>query len=73
MGGDRQLKIVVGSVEICHAIWQGGEAERMLQCLHLQTMLAILGRQLHKRAVLVIAIVLRTRIVGKLRRHSALV
>lgn len=62
-----QFEIVTGGIEVCHAVWQGRETQRCIAGSdNLQGILAIFIGQFDIRTVLMVAVVLRTGIVGKL-------
>lgn len=66
-----QFEIVTGGIEVCHAVWQGRETQRCIAgCDNLQGILAIF---IGLRTVLMVAVVLRTGIVGKLILHATLI
>lgn len=69
-----QFEIVTGGIEVCHAVWQGRETQRCIAGSdNLQGILAIFIGQFDIRTVLMVAVVLRTGIVGKLILHATLV
>ena len=69
-----QFEIVMGGIEVCHAVWQGRETQRCIAGSdNLQGILAIFIGQFDIRTVLMVAVVLRTGIVGKLILHAALI